>query len=106
MAICILQKRECNLHPRILMIARLRERRQNPHFLPVREGGVLQKDIAQVEKREPEIERRISDKLFTWLENGALKPVVGQVFPFEEFQHAFRAMRDRKAEGKMVISIL
>jgi len=32
--------------------------------------------------------------------------VVGQVFPFEEFQHAFRAMRDRKAEGKMVISIL
>jgi NADPH:quinone reductase len=78
-----------------------------PYNLPLLKGASLVGvDIAQVEKREPEIERRISDKLFTWLENGALKPVVGQVFPFEEFQHAFRAMRDRKAEGKMVISIL
>src|SRR5262245_21430219 len=42
MAISVLKKRECELHPRVLMIPRLRERRQYPHFLPVRERGVLQ----------------------------------------------------------------
>ncbi|MBT3786756.1 MAG: NADPH:quinone oxidoreductase family protein [Alphaproteobacteria bacterium] len=74
--------------------------------LPLLKGGILVGvDAAQIEKREPEIYRQVMDQLLNWLESGALKPAVGEVFDFENFHEAFRRMQARTAIGKMVIRI-
>ena len=74
--------------------------------LPLLKGGILVGvDAAQIEKREPEIYHQVMDQLLNWLKTGALKPVVGEVFAFENFHDAFRRMETRSAIGKMVIRI-
>ncbi len=77
-----------------------------PFNLPLLKGGVLTGvDIAQIARREPEAERRVTAQLFAWLSEKKLVPVVGQVFPFADFRDAFRAMQTRSALGKMVVRI-
>jgi NADPH2:quinone reductase len=77
-----------------------------PFNLPLLKGGVLTGvDVAQIGRREPEAERRVTAQLFTWLSEKKLVPVVGQVFSFADFRDAFRAMQTRSALGKMVIRI-
>ncbi|MEZ4579120.1 MAG: zinc-binding dehydrogenase [Desulfobacterales bacterium] len=49
-------------------------------------------DSAQLAPREPEIEEQIMGKLFTWLEERALDPVVGKVFNFEDFREALETI--------------
>ena len=44
-------------------------------------------------------------QLLDWLDSGALKPAVGEVFAVENFHEAFRRMQSRAAVGKMVIRI-
>jgi len=74
--------------------------------LPLLKGGILVGvDAAQIEKREPETYRQVMDQLLNWLDSGALKPAVGEVFAFEDFHEAFRRMQNRTAIGKMVIRI-
>ena len=41
----------------------------------------------------------------SWLDTGALQPVIGEVFEFDNFHEAFRRMHTRTAVGKMVIRI-
>ncbi|WP_346347898.1 zinc-binding dehydrogenase [Bradyrhizobium sp. 159] len=62
-------------------------------------------DLAQIGRREPEVRDRSVAQLFDWLSNKTLIPVVGKVFPFEEFRDAFAAMTTRSALGKMVVRI-
>ena len=77
-----------------------------PFNLPLLKGGVLTGvDVAQIARREPEAERRVTAQLFTWLSEKKLVPVVGQVFSFADFRDAFRAMQSRSALGKMVVRI-
>ena len=77
-----------------------------PFNLPLLKGGVLTGvDIAQIARREPDAQARVTAQLFTWLSEKKLVPVVGQVFPFTDFRDAFRAMQNRSALGKMVIRI-
>jgi NADPH2:quinone reductase len=77
-----------------------------PFNLPLLKGGVLTGvDVAQIARREPDAEKRVTAQLFTWLSEKKLVPVVGQVFPFSDFHDAFRAMQNRSALGKMVIRI-
>ena len=74
--------------------------------LPLLKGGILVGvDGAQIKKREPEIYRQVMKQLLDWLDSGALKPAVGEVFAFENFHEAFRRMQSRAAVGKMVIRI-
>lgn len=74
--------------------------------LPLLKGGILMGvDIAQIEKREPDLYRQIMDQLLNWLKSGALQPVIGEVFEFDNFHAAFRKMQERSAVGKMVIRI-
>lgn len=77
-----------------------------PFNLPLLKGGVLTGvDVAQIGRREPDAEKRITAQLFTWLSDKKLVPVVGQVFPFADFREAFRTMQTRSALGKMVVRI-
>lgn len=74
--------------------------------LPLLKGGaLLGVDLAQIGRREPEVRDRSVAQLFDWLSNKTLIPVVGKVFPFEEFRDAFAAMTTRSALGKMVVRI-
>lgn len=61
-------------------------------------------DSAQVQRREPETYARIMDDLSTSLGNGSLAPPPVQEFPFDAFQEAFSAIRERRARGKVVIN--
>ena len=77
-----------------------------PFNLPLLKGGVLTGvDIAQISLREPEAERRVTTQLLSWLSEKKLAPVVGQIFAFENFRDAFKAMQARAALGKMVVRI-
>lgn len=77
-----------------------------PFNLPLLKGGVLTGvDVAQISRREPDAEKRITAQLLTWLSERKLVPVVGQVFPFADFREAFRTMQTRSALGKMVVRI-
>ena len=77
-----------------------------PFNLPLLKGGVLTGvDIAQIHRREPEAEQRVTAQLMAWLHDKKLVPVVGQVFAFSDFRDAFRTMQNRAALGKMVVRI-
>lgn len=77
-----------------------------PFNLPLLKGGILiGVDLAQIARREPEAERRLTAQLLSWLRDRKLAPVVGQVFPLADFRDAFKAMQSRAALGKMVVRI-
>ena len=77
-----------------------------PFNLPLLKGGaLLGVDLAQIPRREPEAYRRVMAKLFSWLAERKLEPVVGKVFAVEDFRDAFATMQTRAALGKMVIRI-
>jgi NADPH:quinone reductase len=77
-----------------------------PFNLPLLKGGVLTGvDVAQIARREPEAEKRVTAQLLSWLSEKKLTPVVGQVFPLADFRDAFKAMQTRAALGKMVVRI-
>ena len=77
-----------------------------PFNLPLLKGGaLLGVDLAQIPQREPEAHRRVISRLFTWLAEKKLEPVVGKVFALEDFRDAFRTMQTRAALGKMVVKI-
>lgn len=74
--------------------------------LPLLKGGaLLGVDLAQIGRREPEVQAQLMSQLFTWLVEKKLVPVVGAVFSLEDFREAFRAMTSRSALGKMVVRI-
>jgi NADPH2:quinone reductase len=74
--------------------------------LPLLKGGaLLGVDLAQIQRREPEVHARLIAQLFGWLETGKLKPVVGKVVPFENFREAFKTMQSRSALGKMIVKL-
>jgi NADPH2:quinone reductase len=62
-------------------------------------------DVAQIGRREPEAQARVTSQLSSWLRDGKLTPVVGKVFAFDDFREAFRTMQTRSALGKMVVRI-
>ena len=62
-------------------------------------------DLAQIGRREPAAEKRLTAQLLDWLKDRKLVPVVGQIFPFADFRDAFKTMQTRGALGKMVVRI-
>jgi NADPH2:quinone reductase len=77
-----------------------------PFNLPLLKGGaLLGVDLAQIGRREPEVQARVMAQLFAWLANKTLVPVVGQVFAFADFRDAFKTMTTRAGLGKMVVRI-
>src|SRR5664279_306478 len=77
-----------------------------PFNLPLLKGGsLLGVDLAQIGRREPDVQARVMSQLFQWLREKQLVPVVGKVFPLEEFRDAFKTMTTRAALGKMVVRL-
>ncbi len=54
--------------------------------------------------REPEKSAAISNQLIEWVANGDLQPHVSGHYPLERAGEALRALIDRKAAGKLVIT--
>ncbi len=54
--------------------------------------------------REPERNASISNQLIEWVANGDLQPHVSGHFPLERAGEALRALIDRKAAGKLVVT--
>jgi NADPH2:quinone reductase len=54
--------------------------------------------------REPEKAATVSNQLIDWVANGDLRPHVSEHYPLERAAEALRAMIDRKAVGKLVIT--
>ncbi|MFW2333392.1 NADPH:quinone oxidoreductase family protein [Ilumatobacter sp.] len=54
--------------------------------------------------REPEKNQAISDQLMSWVGSGRLEPHVSGRYPLEQAGEALRALIDRKAAGKLVIT--
>ena len=54
--------------------------------------------------REPDKSAAISDQLIEWVANGDLKPHVSERYPLERASEALRALMDRKAAGKLVVT--
>lgn len=55
--------------------------------------------------REPDAQRRNAEELWAMFEAGQLRPVVGEVHPLADYANAFRALEERRAQGKVVITI-
>lgn len=53
---------------------------------------------------EPETHQANIDTLWSWFEEGRIKPVVTDVFPIEDFQSGYAAMMERRARGKVVFT--
>ena len=54
--------------------------------------------------REPEKNAAISQQLIDWVASGDLAPHVSERFPLERAGEAMRALMDRKALGKLVVT--
>ncbi|MCF9019898.1 zinc-binding dehydrogenase [Pseudomonas syringae] len=64
--------------------------------------GVFWGSFAQ---RQPQDNAANFKQLFTWFEQGKLKPLVSQVYPLERAGEAIDALGGRRAVGKVVVSI-
>ena len=78
----------------------------------VKAGLLLVKNIALIglqwsdyRDREPEKVRRVQQELYRMYEAGKLKPHVMATFPLAEHQKALAIVRDRKAAGKVVLTM-
>jgi NADPH2:quinone reductase len=55
--------------------------------------------------REPERHRRNIEELIGWWSDGKLRPHVSSTYPLERAAEAIRELADRRAKGKVVVSI-
>ena len=77
-----------------------------PFNLPLLKGGVLTGvDIAQIHRREPEAEQRVTAQLMAWLTRRQAGSRGRPGLCLRDFREAFRTMQSRAALGKMVVRI-
>lgn len=62
-------------------------------------------DVRQFREREPERTRAQLHRLFELHASGALQPLIGATFAFDDFRAAMRAAVDRATVGRVVIEI-
>ncbi|MFZ5608312.1 MAG: NADPH:quinone oxidoreductase family protein [Pseudomonadota bacterium] len=55
--------------------------------------------------REPDVHRANVAELLRWYEEGKLKPHISQAFPLDETGRAIRLLADRKAKGKVIVTL-
>jgi NADPH2:quinone reductase len=54
---------------------------------------------------EPEVHLANIDTLWQWFEEGKIKPVITDLFPIEEYEGAYAAMMERRAKGKVILTL-
>jgi NADPH2:quinone reductase len=55
--------------------------------------------------RDPEHHRRNVDELTSWWRDGKLRPHVSSTYPLERASEAIRELADRRAKGKVVVTV-
>jgi NADPH:quinone reductase-like Zn-dependent oxidoreductase len=55
--------------------------------------------------RDPEANARHVDQLFRWWDEGKIAPKISATFPLERSGEAIAALRDRRAVGKLVVTL-
>ena len=56
-------------------------------------------------ERFPQASVAADEQVFEWVAQGKLKPRVGAVLPLEQFKAAMELVRDRKAQGRVVLQV-
>jgi NADPH2:quinone reductase len=56
--------------------------------------------------REPERHRRNVEELLELWRSGAIRPHVSATYPLERAGEAIRELADRKAQGKVVVTVV
>ncbi len=56
-------------------------------------------------ERFPQASVAADEQVFEWVGQGKLKPHVGAVLPLEQFRTAMELVRDRKAQGRVVLQV-
>jgi NADPH2:quinone reductase len=54
---------------------------------------------------EPERNQQNIKELWELFEQGKLKPVVTDTFPIEQYEQAYQCMIERRARGKVIITL-
>jgi len=75
------------------------------NYLLVKNISVIGYSFSTYRYERPEVMRRTLDELCRWFKEGRLRPLVGMTFPLEETRTALETLRDRKAMGKVVVTV-
>lgn len=75
------------------------------NILLLKNCGVLGFYWGAYRRREPERFRAAFDRLFAWYDEGLLTPHVSQTLPLDRAGEALCALRDRRATGKVVLTM-
>lgn len=54
---------------------------------------------------EPDTHQANIKTLWQWFEEGKIKPVITDLFPIEEYEAAYAAMMERRAKGKVILTL-
>jgi NADPH:quinone reductase len=74
-------------------------------YLLVKNIALIGLQISDYRDRQPEKLRRVQQELFGWYEAGKIKPHVMASVPLRDYSRALSTVRDRKALGKVVLSL-
>lgn len=75
------------------------------NYLLVRNIEVSGLQVSDYRRRQPERMTAAFAEMFAQVEAGTIRPLPTTVVPFEEFRTAFRAIEDRTARGRMVLTL-
>ena len=75
------------------------------NILLVKNAGVLGFYWGAYRRREPARFRAAFDQLLAWYDEGRLKPHVSQTLPLDQAGEALCTLRDRRATGKIVLTM-
>jgi NADPH2:quinone reductase len=75
------------------------------NYLLVRNIAVLGLQISDYRDAHPEWMRRVQSELLALVAGGKLKPHVMAAYPLEQFAQALGLIRDRKVQGKAVVTL-
>ena len=75
----------------------------NPALLVGRNVGVQGFYLGRLMRHRPELVRQAIDELLELWEHGAIRPVVGAVYPLAEVAEAHRLIESRRHKGKVVL---
>ncbi|CAM4515031.1 SDR family NAD(P)-dependent oxidoreductase [Paenibacillus xylanexedens] len=62
-------------------------------------------DLRKLGMEQPEMLAEYRQEMMHWVEEGVIRPLIGQTFPMDRLQEAYRCMDQRKNIGKIVITV-
>ncbi len=75
------------------------------NHLLVKDAAAMGLSLGQVRTHRPELVQESMRELLEWYAQGRLHPLVSQTLPLEDYARALRLLLDRRATGKVVLTI-